>query len=220
MDTQAKKRGAAKAALDYLGDATVIGVGTGSTVDCFIEELGRIKARIDAAVSSSEATSRKLAAAGIPVIELNRSGDLEIYVDGCDEANRYLQLIKGGGGALTREKVVAAASRRFICIADESKLVDVLGGFGLPVEVVPMARSYVARQLVRFGGRPVWREGIITDNGNEILDVRNLQITEPVKLERELNAIAGVVSVGLFAARPADVLLLGSDSGVKTVTPP
>lgn len=220
MDTQAKKRAAAKAALNHLGDATVIGVGTGSTVDYFIDELRGIKGRIDAAVSSSETTSRKLAAAGIPVIELNRSGDLEVYVDGCDEANIYLQLVKGGGGALTREKVVAAASRRFVCIADDSKLVDVLGGFGLPVEVIPMARSYVARQLVRFGGRPVWREGVVTDNGNEIIDVKNLQIIEPVKLEHELNSIAGVVSVGLFAARPADVLLLGGEDGVKTVTPP
>lgn len=218
MDPETKKRAAARAALEYLGDATIIGVGTGSTVDLFIAELATIRARIDAAVSSSQATTRKLKAAGIPVMELNRSGDLEIYVDGCDETNRYLQLVKGGGGALAREKIVAAASRRFVCIADDSKLVDVLGGYGVPVEVIPMARSYVSRQLVKLGGRPVWREGFVTDNGNEIVDVKGLTISEPAKLEREINNIAGVVCAGLFAARPADVLLLGEDDGVKTLT--
>jgi ribose 5-phosphate isomerase A len=204
--------------MDYLDDASIVGVGTGSTVDYFIAELTSIKARIDGAVSSSEATTAKLRAAGIPVTELNRSGDIPVYVDGCDEANKYLQLIKGGGGALTREKIVASASERFVCIADESKLVDVLGDFGVPVEVIPMARSYVARQLVKLGGRPVWREGVITDNGNEIIDVKGLSITEPARLEREINAIAGVVCTGIFAARPADVLLLGTDDGVRTLS--
>ncbi|HET6725591.1 MAG TPA: ribose-5-phosphate isomerase RpiA [Gammaproteobacteria bacterium] len=214
MDIDAKKRAAAKAAIDHIGDAEIIGVGTGSTVDYFIEALAAIKGRIDSAVSSSEATTAKLRAAGIAVIELNRSGDIPIYVDGCDEATRHLHLVKGGGGALTREKIVAAASKRFICIADDSKLVDVLGDFGVPVEVIPMARSYVARQLVKLGGQPVWREGVVTDNGNEIIDLRGLHITEPTRLEREINGIAGVVCVGLFAARPADVLLLGTDDGV------
>ncbi|HET7587541.1 MAG TPA: ribose-5-phosphate isomerase RpiA [Gammaproteobacteria bacterium] len=218
MDTGEKKRAAARAAMDYLDDASIVGVGTGSTVDYFIAELTSIKARIDGAVSSSEATTAKLRAAGIPVMELNRSGDIPVYVDGCDEANKYLQLIKGGGGALTREKIVASASERFVCIADESKLVDVLGDFGVPVEVIPMARSYVARQLVKLGGRPVWREGVITDNGNEIIDVKGLSITEPARLEREINAIAGVVCTGIFAARPADVLLLGTDDGVRTLS--
>lgn len=218
MDTGEKKRAAARAAMDYLDDASIVGVGTGSTVDYFIAELTSIKARIDGAVSSSEATTAKLRAAGIPVMELNRSGDIAVYVDGCDEANKYLQLIKGGGGALTREKIVASASERFVCIADESKLVDVLGDFGVPVEVIPMARSYVARQLVKLGGRPVWREGVITDNGNEIIDVKGLSITEPARLEREINAIAGVVCTGIFAARPADVLLLGTDDGVRTLS--
>ncbi|HET7369277.1 MAG TPA: ribose-5-phosphate isomerase RpiA [Gammaproteobacteria bacterium] len=218
MDTDAKKKAAAKAAIEYLDDAAIVGVGTGSTVDYFIDELAAIKARIDGAVSSSEATTARLRAAGIPVIELNRSGDIPVYVDGCDEANKFLQLIKGGGGALTREKIVASASERFICIADDSKLVDVLGEFGVPVEVIPMARSYVARQLVKLGGRPVWREAVVTDNGNEIIDLKGLSITEPGRLEKEINAIAGVVCAGLFAARHADVLLLGGDDGVRTLT--
>lgn len=215
MDTQAKKRGAAKAALDYLGDATVIGVGTGSTVDCFIEELGRIKARIDAAVSSSEATSRKLAAAGIPVIELNRSGDLEIYVDGCDEANRYLQLIKGGGGALTREKIVASVADRFICIVDESKLVERLGGFPLPIEVIPLAREAVAREVRQLGGQPRLREGFTTDNGNQILDVSGLRYDDPAEFEAVLNNIPGVVCCGLFAIAGAQVALVAGQAGVS-----
>ncbi|HET7306821.1 MAG TPA: ribose-5-phosphate isomerase RpiA [Gammaproteobacteria bacterium] len=218
MDKDAKKRAAAKAAMEYIEDVAIVGVGTGSTVDYFIEELAGVKAQIDGAVSSSEATTAKLRAAGIPVIELNRSGDIPVYVDGCDESNKYLQLVKGGGGALTREKIVASASERFICIADDTKLVGVLGDFGVPVEVIPMARSYVARKLVKFGGRPVWREGVITDNGNEIVDLHGLSITEPLKLEREIEAIAGVVCAGIFAARPADVLLLAGDDGVRTLT--
>ncbi|HET7569003.1 MAG TPA: ribose-5-phosphate isomerase RpiA [Gammaproteobacteria bacterium] len=218
MDKDAKKRAAAKAAMEYIEDVAIVGVGTGSTVDYFIEELAAVRAQIDGAVSSSEATTAKLRAAGIPVIELNRSGDIPVYVDGCDESNKYLQLVKGGGGALTREKIVASASERFVCIADDTKLVGVLGSFGVPVEVIPMARSYVARKLVKLGGRPVWREGVVTDNGNEIIDLHGLSITEPVKLEREIEAIAGVVCAGIFAARPADVLLLAGDDGVRTLT--
>jgi ribose 5-phosphate isomerase A len=218
MEQTDKKRAAARAALEYIEDVPVIGVGTGSTVDFFIDELAALKARIDGAVSSSEATTKRLEIAGIPVIELNRSGDVPVYVDGCDESTRYLQLVKGGGGALTREKILAAASERFVCIAHDTKLVNVLGEFGVAVEVIPMARSYVARQLVKFGGRPVWRGGFITDNGNEIIDLKGLRITEPAKLEHDINAIAGVVSSGIFAARGADVLLLGTDEGVKTLT--
>jgi ribose 5-phosphate isomerase A len=216
MDIGAKKREAAKAALDYISDDTVVGVGTGSTVNCFITELAAIKARIDGAVSSSGATTAALRDAGIPVLELNQCDSVAVYVDGCDETNRYLQLIKGGGGALTREKIVAAASERFVCIADDGKLVNVLGGFGIPVEVIPMARSYVARQLVRLGGTPIWRENVITDNGNQIIDLQGLDVVEPLRLESEINNIAGVVCNGIFAARPADVLLVGTDDGVET----
>ncbi len=211
------KKKAAEAALAYVEDDTVVGVGTGSTVNYFIDGLARIKGRLEGAVSSSEASTQRLKAHNIPVLDLNAAGPLALYVDGADEANRHLQLIKGGGGALTREKIVAAASDKFICIADQSKLVDVLGEFPLPVEVIPMARSHVGRELLRRGGQPVLREGFTTDNGNLILDVYNLKIMEPAKLEAELNNIAGVVTVGLFALRPADVLLLGTPSGVKTV---
>jgi ribose 5-phosphate isomerase A len=218
MNADAQKRRAAEAALAHLGDARIIGVGTGSTVNHFIAALAGLRDRIEGAVSSSEASTARLRAAGIPVLDLNSTGTLDVYVDGADEADRHLRLIKGGGGALTREKIVAAASRRFVCIADASKLVDVLGRFPLPVEVIPMARSYVARELVRRGGQPVLREGFVTDNGNVILDVRNLTITDPPGLEAELNDIPGVVTVGLFALRPADVLLLGDDAGVRTLT--
>jgi ribose 5-phosphate isomerase A len=196
----------------------VIGIGTGSTANHFIHGLAGIKHRIDGTVASSRASADRLAAHGIPVLDLNSVDELSVYVDGADEANRHLHLIKGGGGALTREKIVAAVSRRFVCIADESKLVDILGAFPLPVEVIPMARSYVARELVKRGGQPVYREGFTTDNGNIILDVHNLDIMEPVKLEGEINNIAGVVTVGIFARRPADVLLLGTRDGVKTIT--
>ena len=219
MNADELKRQAAEAALEYLPDGGVLGIGTGSTVNHFIELLADVKGRYEGAVSSSEASTERLKKIGIPVLDLNSVGDLEIYVDGADESNRYLHLIKGGGGALTREKIIAAASKKFVCIADESKLVDVLGAFPLPVEVIPMARSYVARQLVKLGGTPVWRENFITDNGNIILDVHNLEIAEPVKLETEINQIAGVVTVGIFGHRPADVLILGTESGPRTIIP-
>jgi ribose 5-phosphate isomerase A len=217
MDQDALKKQDAEAALDYV-EGGVVGVGTGSTVNHFIDFLATIKGRIDGAVSSSEVSTERMKAHGIQVYDLNAVGDLSLYVDGADESNKQLQLIKGGGGALTREKIVAAASERFVCIADESKLVPVLGAFPLPVEVIPMARSYVARQLVKLGGTPVWREGFITDNGNLILDVHGLQIMEPIKLEQQINNLAGVVTVGIFALRPADVLILGSASGPRTIT--
>ena len=217
MNQDQQKQLAAAAALEYLVDGAVVGVGTGSTVNFFIDALAGHRQRIAGAVSSSDASTRRLAAHGIPVLDLNDAGELEVYVDGADEATRGLHLIKGGGGALTREKIVAAASRRFVCIVDEKKLVERLGAFPLPVEVIPMARSLVARQLRRFGGEPVWREGVVTDNGNHILDVRNLSIADPVALEGEINQLAGVVTVGLFARRPADVLLVGTPSGVVTL---
>ncbi|MCU0767618.1 MAG: ribose-5-phosphate isomerase RpiA [Gammaproteobacteria bacterium] len=212
------KRVAAEAALKYLPDGGIIGVGTGSTVNHFIDLLAKVKGRLDGAVSSSEASTARLKSHGIPVLDLNACGDLEIYVDGADESNHQLQLIKGGGGALTREKIIAGASRKFVCIADESKLVRVLGAFPLPVEVIPMARSFVARRLVKLGGTPVWRDGFVTDNGNLILDVKGLEIMEPAKLEDTINRIPGVVTVGLFAHRPADVLILGTPGGPKVVT--
>ncbi|HEY8537329.1 MAG TPA: ribose-5-phosphate isomerase RpiA [Steroidobacteraceae bacterium] len=218
MNADEKKRLAAEAALEYVEENTIIGIGTGSTVNHFIDALAARKVRLQGAVSSSESSTARLKAHGIDVIDLNAAGDLYLYVDGADESDRHLRLIKGGGAALTREKIVAAASRKFVCIADESKLVDVLGKFPLPVEVIPMARSYVARQLVRLGGHPVWREGVITDNGNHILDVHNLRIVDPAGLETTINQIPGVVTVGLFAHRPADVLILGTDSGVKVLT--
>ncbi|MBK1700943.1 ribose-5-phosphate isomerase RpiA [Thiococcus pfennigii] len=217
MNQDAMKQRAAEAALDYV-DGGLIGVGTGSTVNHFIDLLATIKARIDGAVSSSEASTARLTAHGIPVLDLNIAGELALYVDGADESNHRLQLIKGGGGALTREKIVAAASRQFVCIADEGKLVERLGRFPLPVEVIPMARSYVARELVQLGGTPVWREGFVTDNGNLILDVRDLEIEDPIGLEQAINAIPGVVTVGLFAQRPADVLILGGADGTRTLT--
>ena len=217
MTQDEMKRLAAEAALAYV-DGGVVGVGTGSTVNHFIDFLATVKGRIDGAVSSSEASTERMRAHGIQVYDLNSVGDLALYVDGADESNHQLQLIKGGGGALTREKIVAAASAKFVCIADESKLVKVLGAFPLPVEVIPMARSYVARELVKLGGNPVWREGFVTDNGNVILDVRDLEIMEPRKLEQQINNIAGVVTVGIFALRPADVLILGGPDGARTVT--
>ncbi len=213
MSSEAMKKRAAEAALEYVEDNTVVGVGTGSTVNYFIDALSRIKHRLDGAVSSSEATTQRLKAQGIPVFDLNAVGPLPLYVDGADEVNAQLQLIKGGGGALTREKIVAAASELFVCIADQSKQVDVLGTFPLPVEVIPMARSHVGRELVKHGGQPVLRERFVTDNGNLILDVYNLSILEPAKLEARLNNIVGIVAVGLFAQRPADVLLLGTVDG-------
>ena len=212
------KRLAGEKAIDYVEDGIIVGVGTGSTVAFFIDALARIKDRIAGTVSSSEQSTQRLRAHGIEVLDLNATGDLPLYVDGADEATKHLHLIKGGGGALTREKIVAAASRKFVCIADDSKLVDVLGKFPLPIEVIPMARSLVARKLVQLGGQPELRPNFKTDNGNLILDVHNLNILNPVELEEKLDHLAGVVSNGLFALRPADVLLLGSDQGVRTLT--
>ena len=219
MNQDEMKKQAAMAALEYVEAGGVIGVGTGSTVNHFIDALAAVKSKIEGAVSSSNASTERLKAHGIPVIDLNAAGELNLYVDGADESNHHLQLIKGGGGALTREKIIAAASKKFVCIADSSKLVDVLGEFPLPVEVIPMARSHVARQLVKLGGTPMWREGFVTDNGNLILDVHHLNIMEPIKLERQINDIPGVVTVGLFALRPADVLILGSEKGAQTLRP-
>jgi ribose 5-phosphate isomerase A len=212
-----KKRQAALTALGYLKDGISLGVGTGSTVNYFIDALPEHRHRLTAVVSSSEASTRRLGALGIEVAELGTVGDIDLYVDGADEATKHLHLIKGGGGALTREKVLAAAARRFVCIADDSKLVGVLGRFPLPIEVIPMAQSYVARQLVKAGGQPILREGFVSDNGNHILDVHNLKIANAVELEGRLNNIAGVVTVGLFAIRPADVLLIADDRQVRVL---
>ena len=213
------KRAAAAAALEFVSGDSVIGVGTGSTVNAFIDLLAELRDPVRAAVSSSEASTERLRAAGIQVMELNEAGPLDLYVDGADEATHHLTLIKGGGGALTREKVVAGASRYFVCIAEEAKLVRQLGAFPLPVEVIPMARSFVAREIIRrIGGHPSLREGVTTDNGNVILDVSGLAIDEPVKAERTLNDIPGVVSNGLFALRPADCLLLGGGDGARKMT--
>lgn len=217
MTQDEKKKQVAAAALTYVEDDTIVGVGTGSTVNFFIECLASIKHRIDGAVSSSNATEALLKQHNIPVLSLNSANDIPVYIDGADEATKHLHLIKGGGGALTREKIVAAASKKFVCIIDESKMVDVLGAFPLPVEVIPMAQSYIAREITKLGGQPILREGFATDNGNIILDVHNLSILKPVELEQELNKLAGIVSNGLFAQRPADVLLIASDSGVKVL---
>lgn len=218
MSQDQSKIAAAEAALDFIENGMVIGVGTGSTVDHFINALARVKGKLDGTVASSNATEEKLKAQHLPVLTLDRSGDLPLYVDGADEATRHLQLVKGGGGALTREKIIAAASEKFVCIVDESKLVDVLGAYPLPVEVIPMAKSYVARQLVKLGGQPALREGFTTDNGNYILDVRNLDIPNPVEMENKIDQITGVVTNGLFARRGADVLLVGSASGVEQIS--
>lgn len=222
MDQNELKKAVAQAAANYvrsrLDDRSVIGIGTGSTANYFIECLAAFKHDISATVASSEETARRLKALQITVIDLNSAPEVSIYVDGADEANSYLHLIKGGGGALTREKIIAAVAKEFVCIADGSKLVDVLGRFPLPVEVVPMARSHVARQIVKLGGDPVYREGFITDNGNIILDVHNMIIVDPRQLETQLNQITGVVTNGLFALRPADKLILGTKDGLKTLT--
>lgn len=221
MNADLLKQQAALAALTHVIEDTVLGIGTGSTVDHFIEALAAQKLRIRGAVSSSERSSERLRRHGIEVLDLNATGELDLYIDGADESDSHRRLIKGGGAALTREKIVAAASRRFICIADESKLVAVLGKFPLPVEVIPMARSYVARELVALfkdqGAQPVYRQGVVTDNGNQILDLHGLAIVDPVATELAINQIVGVVTVGLFARRPADLLLLGSPSGVRTL---
>lgn len=214
------KRAAAQAALEYirprLESDTIIGVGTGSTTNFFIDELATVKHLFDGAIASSEATAQRLKQHGIPVYDLNAVDTLDVYVDGADECNARLQLIKGGGAALTREKIVAAVAEEFVCIADESKWVDVLGNFPLPVEVIPMARSHVGRQLLALGGDPVHRSGVVTDNGNLIIDCHNLHIQDPVALESEINQIVGVVTNGLFARRPADIVFLGTASGVET----
>jgi len=220
MDANALKKAAAEAALAYVEDDAVVGVGTGSTVNFFIDALAGRRARIKTTVASSEASAARLRALQIPVSELNDVDGCDVYVDGADEVTEHLAMIKGGGGALTREKIVAQASRKFVCIADRSKLVPVLGRFPLPVEVIPMARSFVARQLVKLGGMPELRRGVATDNGNVILDVRGLQIMKPVELETEINMIPGVVTNGLFARRPADVLLLAGEGGVRKLERP
>lgn len=210
------KRKVAEAALKYVKDVPIIGVGTGSTVNHFIDFLADIKSDIEGTVSSSVMTTERLKKLGIPVLDLNAVGTIEVYVDGADEINPRKQLVKGGGGALTREKIIAAASKQFVCIADGSKCVDILGKFPLPVEVVPMARSYVAREMVKLGGQPVWRENFVTDNHNHILDVHNLDIIDPIKLEQTINNITGVVTVGLFAMRPADIILVSQGEEIST----
>lgn len=215
------KKAVALAAIDYIApklfNDSIIGVGTGSTANFFIDYLGEIKARFAGAVASSDASAARLKKLGIEVFDCNSVSELVVYVDGADETNPYLHLIKGGGAALTREKIVRAVSKEFVCIADASKWVNVLGNFPLPVEVIPMARSYVARELVKLGGAPVYRDGVVTDNGNVILDVHNLEILDPVDLETRINQITGVVTNGLFAIKPADILLLGTQDGVKTI---
>ncbi len=216
------KQAVARAALDHiiphLESDMILGIGTGSTANCFIDALAEVKDRFDGAVASSEASAERLKSHGIPVYDLNTVSELRFYIDGADETNEHLHLIKGGGAALTREKIVAAVAREFICIADESKLVDVLGNFPLPVEVIPMARSHVGRELVKLGGDPVYREGVVTDNGNIILDVWNMNILNPVEMEQSINQITGVVTNGLFAMRPANLLLLGTSTGVKKLS--
>lgn len=218
MTQDEMKLAVAKAAIQYIPDDSIVGVGTGSTANFFIDELAKIKGRIEGTVASSEASAARLKAHGIRVFDLNSIDNMPVYVDGADEVNHYLQMVKGGGGALTREKIVAAVAEKFICIADKSKLVTVLGHFPLPVEVIPMARSHVAREILKIGGQPMLREGFTTDNGNIILDVFGMQIAQAAELEKQLNQITGVVTNGLFAVRRADVLLLGTPNGVETMT--
>jgi len=217
MSQDELKKASAEAALEYVESGMIVGVGTGSTANYFIDGLAKIKGKLDGTVASSEASAERLRGHGIPVMDLNSAGELQLYVDGADESTRHLHLIKGGGGALTREKIVAAASEKFVCIADDSKLVDVLGSFPLPVEVIPMARSYVAREIVKLGGQPVLREGFTTDNGNVILDINNMDIIDPVDMETKLDHLTGVVTNGLFARRGADVLLMATGNGVEVL---
>lgn len=217
MDQSAKKISVAKASVEYIEDGYSLGIGTGSTVNVLIDLLPSIRHRIQAIVSSSEATTARLEKHGFEVSSLNSIGDIDLYIDGADEATKHLHLVKGGGGALTREKVLAGAARKFVCIVDDSKLVGMLGKFPLPIEVLPMAQSFVARQLIKLRGQPIWREGFVTDNGNHILDVHNLTITNPLEMETRLNQIPGIVTNGIFAHRPADVLLIGEDGGVRTM---
>ena len=216
MDQNAKKQAVAKAAISYVENDSIVGVGTGSTVNFFIEELGKIKHKIEGAVSSSEASTERLKALGIEVFELNEVSNLSVYIDGADEVTEHKHMIKGGGAALTREKIVAGAATTFVCIVDESKRVPVLGNFPLPVEVIPMARSFVARELVKLGGDPEYRQGVVTDNGNVIIDVHNLEIINPRELEQTINNIPGVVTNGIFALRGADIVLSATDNGVET----
>lgn len=215
MNQDEMKKAAAEAAIEHVEDDTVVGVGTGSTVNFFIDALARIKGRIEGAVSSSQASTERMRALGIRVLDLNEAGPLPLYVDGADETNAHRQLIKGGGGALTREKIVAAASEKFVCVVDASKKVGILGNFPLPVEVIPMARSHVARELAKLGARPQLRTGFITDNGNEILDLHGLSIVNPPELEEQINQIVGVVCCGLFAQRPADEVIMATAQGVQ-----
>ena len=221
MNQDELKQAVGQAAVDYikphLDEDSIVGVGTGSTANCFIDALAAVKHLFDGAVASSEASAERLKSHGIPVYDLNSVDGMDFYIDGADEINEHLEMIKGGGAALTREKIVAAVAKKFVCVADESKMVGMMGTFPLPVEVVPMARSHVARELVKLGGDPVWREGVITDNGGQILDVHNLKIQSPMQLESEINQITGVITNGLFAQRGADVLLLGTQDGVKTL---
>lgn len=217
MTQDEQKKAVAIAAIERVPVGRVIGVGTGSTANYFIDELAKIKHKIDGAVASSDATAKRLKSHGIDVIDLNEIDDLSVYIDGADEITRHLHMIKGGGGALTREKIVAAVAKQFICITDQTKLVNVLGNFPLPIEVIPMARSYVAREIAALGGQPALRQGFITDNGNIILDIHGLQILNPVELETTLNQITGIVTNGLFARRAADILLLGTDKGVEII---
>ena len=217
MDIDQKKLIAAKASLDYIENDIVLGVGTGSTVNHLIDVLPSVRDKIQAVVSSSNATTALLEERGFEISMLNAVGDVDLYIDGADEATKHLQLIKGGGGALTREKILAGASRRFVCVIDDSKQVGMLGTFPLPVEVIPMAQSYIARKMVAMRGQPVWRENFVTDNGNHILDVHNLPITNPVEIETRINQIPGVVTVGIFAHRPADMLIVGDETGVRII---
>ncbi len=217
MDQKDKKLLAAQASLDYIPNGAVLGVGTGSTVNELIDLLPSYKDRVEAVVSSSRATTERLEKLGFEVSMLNAVGDVDVYIDGADEATKHLHLIKGGGGALTREKILAGASRKFVCIIDDSKQVGMLGTFPLPVEVIPMAQSFVARKMVKMRGQPIWRENFVTDNGNHILDVHNLQISNPLEMESRINNIPGVVTVGIFANRPADVLVVASDSGIRVL---
>jgi ribose 5-phosphate isomerase A len=215
MDASEKKRNAAKAAMEFIEPGTTLGVGTGSTVNCLIEMLPEIRDKVDRVVSSSKASTALLEDSGFEVSTLNEVGDYDLYIDGADESNKRLQLIKGGGGALTREKVLAAAARRFICIVDDTKLVGMLGSFPLPIEVLPMAQEMVSRRMLKMRGQPIWREGFVTDNGNHVLDVHDLQISNPLEMEARINRIPGVVTVGIFAHRAADILLIGGDDSVR-----
>ena len=217
MDQSAKKLIAAKASLDFIRDGMVLGVGTGSTVNHLIDLLPGVKNKLDAVVSSSADTKDRLEESGFEVSMLNKVGDVDLYIDGADEATKHMHLIKGGGGALTREKVIAGAARKFVCIIDDSKLVGMLGTFPLPVEVLPMAQAFVARQLVKMRAQPIWRENFVTENGNHILDIHNLTITNPLEMETRLNQIPGVLTVGIFSHRPADVLLVADNQGVRTM---